>query len=336
MDFSGVTPPSEHQRESLSSRCAHRQSSIDEGDPTYESISPSYNDMDEAPKEVKGSVGLGLGMNPFTARHKVHHRHTSSGSLTTPLVGRGTPPRSIRHMSSESGGDWLGTTPPSQPSQLSEINLLGNMDQPRSVPTPNSYEEPLDRKVLESPSSGGYTNDLRCPTHGKVLQRRLSWLSVSILALAIYSTIFSGIYVVVAFVKPRFGMSIGDTGLAPSTASLLSALFAKTVELSFVTVFVAFLGQVLSRRAISNQSRGITIADMSMRAWIMQPGTLITHWETVKYASLTVLGVIALMATFVAMLYTTAADALGKSPRFFLRATPPLECWIFCRFDIQS
>lgn len=135
--------------------------------------------------------------------------------------------------------------------------------------------------------------------------------------LAVYSTILSGLYLGVAIRKPRYGKSIRTHGgLSPSTASLLSTLFAKTIELSFVTVFVAFLGQVLSRRAIVGQSRrrGVSIAEMTMRTWIMQPGTLITHWETVKYAALSFLGVIALTAAFVAILYTTAADALGKYP----------------------
>lgn len=135
---------------------------------------------------------------------------------------------------------------------------------------------------------------------------------MSILFLAFYSTALSGLYLVVACVKPCYGKRIGsDGGMAPSTASLLSALLAKTVEVSFVTVFVAFLGQVLSRRAISKNSAGVSIADMSMRAWIMQPGTLITHWEAARYAAFTTLGVMALTATLIAMLYTTAADALG-------------------------
>jgi hypothetical protein len=50
-----------------------------------------------------------------------------------------------------------------------------------------------------------------------------------------------------------------------------------------------------------------------MRSWIMQPGTLITHWEAVKYAGLTSLGGIALTTAVMATLYTTAADALGEA-----------------------
>ncbi|KAF7158923.1 hypothetical protein CNMCM5623_004102 [Aspergillus felis] len=174
-----------------------------------------------------------------------------------------------------------------------------------SEPSPLQYQTSRTTLLPHSPEY------IKCPTHQGVVQKRLSWVPITILVLAIYSTIFSGIYLVLALVKPRYGKKIGeDGGLAPSTASLLSALFAKTIELSYVTVCVAFLGQVLSRRAITKGSRGITISDMSMRTWIMQPGSLIVHWETVRYSALTVLGLITLTATLVAMLYTTAAEAL--------------------------
>lgn len=151
-----------------------------------------------------------------------------------------------------------------------------------------------------------------CPSHKTILQRRLSWVPITILVLAFYATIFSGIYLIVAFWKPRWDVINDKQALAPSTANLLCAFFAKTIELAYVTICVAFLGQVLSRRALTRDSRGISIADMSMRAWIMQPGSMIVHWETLRYSGLTILGTIALVATFVAMLYTTAAEALGE------------------------
>lgn len=311
IDLGHVTPPPQSQRDPLPSRSAQQQSSFEHIDTAYQGVASSEDD--HAPPETRRrSVGLGLGLNSFLGKSRQHHRQESFGSLT-PLVGHNSA-RSSQHLRSGSDGDWPSTGPTSpQPLQSPDVIVEQDMDQ-ESNPQAIRYDVPMDGKPLGSPSSGGegYTNPIRCPTHGKVLQRRLSWLSISILLLALYSTVVSGMYLVVAFVKPRFGTGIGDTGLAPSTASLLSALFAKTIELSFVTVFVAFLGQVLSRRAISSTSSGITIADMSMRAWIMQPGTLITHWETVRYAAFTVLGVIALIATFVAMLYTTAADALGR------------------------
>jgi hypothetical protein len=48
-----------------------------------------------------------------------------------------------------------------------------------------------------------------------------------------------------------------------------------------------------------------------MRQWIMQPGSLLTHYESVRVAGVTVLGFIALLITILALLYTTAASALG-------------------------
>ena len=93
--------------------------------------------------------------------------------------------------------------------------------------------------------------------------------------------------------------------LTPGNASLIVTALAKSIELSFVTVFVAFLGQVLSRRALALQSRGISIAEMSLRTLVMQPGTMITHWENVRYAGTSFLGVVALTAAVLAMFYTT-------------------------------
>lgn len=120
-------------------------------------------------------------------------------------------------------------------------------------------------------------------------------------------------WLVLAIIRPRYGRRISNgSGLPPSTASLLCAAFAKSVELSFTTVFVAFIGQVLSRRAFVKKSKGITIAEMSMRSWVMQPGTLMTHGETVRYAAFTLLGTIALLAALMGMVYTTASDALGE------------------------
>jgi hypothetical protein len=150
-----------------------------------------------------------------------------------------------------------------------------------------------------------------CPPKRDIHTGRGSWLSVTILILSIYSTMMSGIWLITAFVQPRWGRAIHSGGsFSPSTASLLSALLAKTIELSFVTVFVSFLGQVLSRRAFIKSSHGINISEISMRTWIIQPGYLLTHFQTVKYAALTFLGAISLTAALVGLLYTTASDAL--------------------------
>ncbi|KAL8650605.1 MAG: hypothetical protein Q9210_003727 [Variospora velana] len=131
-----------------------------------------------------------------------------------------------------------------------------------------------------------------------------NWLAISILALSVYSTLLSGLWLGVAIAKPRFGHGISPMGrIPPPTASILAAAIAKSIELSFVTVFVAFLGQVLSRRALVEKSKGITISEISMRQWVMQPGTIITHWETVRYAAMNFLGVIAMCGALAAILY---------------------------------
>tara|TARA_R110002060_G_scaffold3183_6_gene5037 strand:+ start:850 stop:1563 length:714 start_codon:yes stop_codon:yes gene_type:complete len=150
-----------------------------------------------------------------------------------------------------------------------------------------------------------------CAAKHDIHSRRRSWLSISILFLSVYSTLFSGIYLVLAIVQPRYGRAIHSGGkLTPETASILFALFAKTIELSFVTVFVTFLGQVLSRRSLVKSSRGVTIAEMTMRTWVVQPGFMITHWQALQHVGFTVLGCITLTAAFMAMFYTTASDAL--------------------------
>ncbi|KAJ5794185.1 hypothetical protein N7457_000784 [Penicillium paradoxum] len=166
---------------------------------------------------------------------------------------------------------------------------------------------PHDTHKTSPPSPHGY---LGCPNRATVLQKRLSWVPMTVLVLAVYSTLFSGIYLGLALREPRWAEISSDGPLAPATATLLSAFFAKTIELAYVTVCVAFLGQVLSRRALMKNSRGISISDMNMRAWIMQPGSMIVHWEALRYSALSFLGALALVATFVAMLYTTAAQAL--------------------------
>lgn len=121
----------------------------------------------------------------------------------------------------------------------------------------------------------------------------------------------SAIFLVLALRGPRYNWIRKGGRMTPYIADLLTALFAKTIELSFATVFVSFLGQVLSRRAfMKDQGRGITLAEMDMRSWIMQPGTMITHFEALKSSILSFLGVLSLVAAVVAMLYTTASESL--------------------------
>ncbi|KAF2222448.1 hypothetical protein BDZ85DRAFT_200185 [Elsinoe ampelina] len=151
-----------------------------------------------------------------------------------------------------------------------------------------------------------------CPPARPFYERGCSWFAFSLILFAVFSTIFSGIFLVIALMEKRWGSSIKTSGgFTPSDAIVLTNVFAKAIEISFVAVVVTFLGQALSRRAFNKtQGRGVTLAELSMRNWVLQPGTMFTHPSSVKYGAISILGVVSLVATILATLYTTAAQAL--------------------------
>jgi hypothetical protein len=189
---------------------------------------------------------------------------------------------------------------------------------PEEQDSPFSPRSPSSARGLLSPSDQHRDSEsalphFDCQTDYALIEGRWTWLSVTVIILAVYSTVFSAIYLGIALARPRYGKKIGMDGhMSATSASILSTTLAKTIELSFVTVFVSFLGQVLSRQAIRGKARegGVSIAEMMMRTWIMQPGMLITHQQTVRYVALTFLGTAALAAALMAMFYVTAAEAL--------------------------
>ncbi|KAL2682464.1 hypothetical protein Neosp_006915 [[Neocosmospora] mangrovei] len=107
-------------------------------------------------------------------------------------------------------------------------------------------------------------------------------------------------------------------GLLGSTSSAVASpnyppepyLSPNMVKTSNQHVFVSCLGQVLTRRAFIRKAQGMTLAEMTMRNWVIQPGSLITHFETLPSSSMTILGMLSLTATFAAAFYTTASDAM--------------------------
>ncbi|WPH05084.1 Hypothetical protein R9X50_00798300 [Acrodontium crateriforme] len=178
----------------------------------------------------------------------------------------------------------------------------------------SSFQSSLLESHYEQSDAG--LDDSETPQQGKartrIKRRMCSWLPITIITLAIISTLLSLAFVIIGMRGPRWGRMIGTNGsLTVSSAAFLTSFLAKLIELTFVTIAVAFVGQALARRAYRQKaSKGVTIAEMTMRGWIMQPGTLFSHWESVKYASVTWLGVISIIATLAALLYTTAATAL--------------------------
>jgi len=148
----------------------------------------------------------------------------------------------------------------------------------------NDYQQYLHHSDTDrlhgAPSiKSAYENDFRptheCPTTRDFYQSRFTWLNISIIVICLFSCVFSGIFVGLAFREPFYGRRITSHGpLTPANAILLTTVFAKLIELSFVTAFVAFLGQVLSRRAfMKDHGRGVTLSELSMWRWVVQPGS---------------------------------------------------------------
>lgn len=286
-----MSSPEHHLLHNVSS---HTDEQHDNGggfdrDPERGDISPrSWNPFRSNPTYEYQPAGLGL--DGSTLDRAELPADQSSGRDT----GQGHPHSRVVSFDTENGD-----------SHTPKTTLSYDVSSPELSGTPWLLNDSSKATLLDQ--------SVKCPTKSPILQRRLSWASLTILVLAIYCTAMSGLFVVIALCSPRYHNRIGaNNGLAPSQASVISAIIAKTIELSYVTVFVAFLGQVLSRKAISRRSRGVSLSDMNMRMWIVQPGSLVVHWETLLYSGWSILGVLTLMATVVAMLYTTAANELGE------------------------
>ena len=160
--------------------------------------------------------------------------------------------------------------------------------------------------------NNGFHPGHECQTRRDFYHSRFSWLNATLIFICLLSTVLSGVFLGLALRAPRYGRFISTSDgakMRPATAILWTSIVAKIIELSFVTGFVAFLGQVLSRRAFS-RSGGVTLSELSMWRWVVQPGTLLTHWETAKYAGLSILGMLSLLSAVLATLYAPAATAL--------------------------
>lgn len=116
----------------------------------------------------------------------------------------------------------------------------------------------------------------------------IRWPGIAIILLSLMSTTLSCLFVVIAIKAPRYGELIGtDKLLTVGTAAFLTSLLAKIVEISFVTTLVAYIGQVLARKACSQQPYdAVSFAELSMRQWAVQPGTLISQWQAVRHAAI--------------------------------------------------
>lgn len=257
----------------------------------------------------------GLGIDVGSGDRPSHDSDTDIAPLPkeTPTASEGhTSPPSTREFS---GSTQCGLSP------AKTLNSPQNKSRPESS-TPYQFsqgQEDPEASLLRKHHSvstfhstyGDFAAHHKCESVKGVKGSRRSWSSIITIILSVYSTLLSGVFVMVALIGPDYKIITTDGKVTPSSSTLVSAILAKTIELSFVTVIIALLGQELSRRASSARRRsGVTLAELSMRGWISQPGTMLSRWESVRYAGLSTLGLICIIAALLAMLYTSAAAAL--------------------------
>ena len=90
-----------------------------------------------------------------------------------------------------------------------EENLRSDFSPSSHQPfTPNSDQEPLRKSFPPTEV------DFECRMKKRPESGRGSWLAVSILILSIYSTIFSGIWLLIAIIRPRYGRTVSRGGIA--------------------------------------------------------------------------------------------------------------------------
>ena len=219
-------------------------------------------DASDQGADVSQQDGHGLGISSLVEQKRVSISRKPVGSKRR-SANSGTADLLLSPMVAYRVGDDRADQ---EPEEIFRTQSNPSLHQPF---TADSDCEPLHKSFPPSKS------EFECRLKKRPESARGSWLAVSVLVLSIYSTVFSGVWLVIAITKLEYGRSISRGGLAFVTASTLYAAFAKSIELSFVTVFVAFIGQVLSKRALL-QPRGVTMAEMTMRSWVMQPGSYIS------------------------------------------------------------
>ncbi|KAM4065895.1 putative mcm2 3 5 family protein [Hirsutella rhossiliensis] len=173
-----------------------------------------------------------------------------------------------------------------------------------------SDEAMFKKKFAEAPTYCSSKRNVQTPRNGPP--------SIVMIGLSFISTAMSIGWLWVAGTRPRYGHVISSSGfMLPATATILATLVSRSIELISATVVISCVGQILSQRSANQPERGMTLAEMTMRNWILQPGTIITGYGKLKYTIFTVLGLPCLLAAVAITLYTPASDAL-VSPKLLL------------------
>ncbi|KAI1869263.1 uncharacterized protein JN550_005893 [Neoarthrinium moseri] len=139
------------------------------------------------------------------------------------------------------------------------------------------------------------------------------WLYICQIIMSILATVGSAVALFLAIHRKQWGQVISPSSEArmshATSQSVFNGLY-KLVEVMFAAVFVTFIGQILTRRAFAKNSKAINVAEVTMRNWVNQPGSLLTQYQGLPYAGLNMLGALTILATIGALLYSTACTAL--------------------------
>lgn len=136
---------------------------------------------------------------------------------------------------------------------------------------PSAYARSGSALLPASSGNDTFAPEHQCNSATDVKQTRLTVVPLAVFALAIYDTVLSAIFVVIAIHGPGYGLYIRTEGrLTISGATIITTFFAKIIELSFVTVIIALLGQALARKAHDQKTEhGFTLAEIGMQSWIL-------------------------------------------------------------------
>lgn len=260
--------------------------------------------------------GLGIDISPIDRSSQEMDANATTVRVTTPdSIHRCVSPPSTGGIS---GSTQIEQSPanfdspdPLRPYSMHSKSYSASLAQPSLPEDPEASLLHKHHSVSLNSAYGDFAAHHKCENVKGVKGSRRNWISVVTILLAVFSTVLSGMFAVVALIGPEWRTISTHGRITPSTAALITTILAKTIEMSFVTVIIAMVGQELSRKASSTHRRsGVTLAELSMRGWIMQPGTMILRWETLRYAGISALGFTSVAAAVFAMLYTPACSAL--------------------------
>ncbi|KAI0124833.1 hypothetical protein BJ170DRAFT_726489 [Xylariales sp. AK1849] len=199
------------------------------------------------------------------------------------------------------------------------LSALRDSDDPNDLHPHTEYDGRQTEFEVDALSKRYSRAPTDCHSRQDAHIKRWTWLYMSQLIMSLYSTFASGMVIYLSLRGMRYGHAISwgsQATITPDGAANLPNYIYKSIEITFVAVFVSFIGQILTRRAFSRTSNAINIAEMTMRNWVNQPGSIFTHWEGVPHAGGTILGVLTLLATFGTVFHTTACTGL-VTPKLF-------------------